>query len=108
MGVPGDNQADIACEERWRAYLEGIQSQDARSLTLLYDETARLLYALAYRVLNDPADAEEVILDVFHQVWTAGDRYDARRGSVWGWLTVMTRNRAIDRLRQASLRRTRE
>src|SRR6185295_10694540 len=96
------------CEQRWRSYLEGIQAHDTESLTLLYDETSRILYSLAYRVLNDPADAEEVILDVFHQVWNAGDRYDSSRGSVWGWLTVLTRNRAIDRLRKASLRRSRE
>jgi RNA polymerase sigma-70 factor, ECF subfamily len=98
----------VSCEHRWQSYLAGIRGRDPESLTQLYDETSRILYSLAYRILNDTADAEEVILDVFHQVWNAGDRYDPSRGTVWGWLTVMTRNRAIDRLRQASLRRTRE
>ena len=95
-------------EPRWRAHLAGIRAGDPRSLQALYDETARLLYGLAYRILNNQADAEEVILDVYQQVWTSAHRYDETRGRVWNWLTVMTRSRAIDRLRQANLRRTRE
>jgi RNA polymerase sigma-70 factor (ECF subfamily) len=95
-------------EARWRAYLEGIQARDPESLAKLYDESSRVLYGLALRVLADPSDAEEVILDVFHRVWNSVDRFDETRGTVWAWLSVMTRNRAIDRLRQASTRRARE
>ena len=95
-------------EQRWRRYLARIQDRDSAALQELYDESSRVLYGLAYRMLGDRADAEEVILDVYHQVWSSADRYDASRGSVWSWLTVMTRNRAIDRLRKSNLRRTRE
>jgi RNA polymerase sigma-70 factor (ECF subfamily) len=95
-------------EQRWRRYLARIQDRDSAALQELYDESSRVLYGLAFRMLGDRADAEEVILDVYHQVWSSADRYDASRGSVWSWLTVMTRNRAIDRLRKSNLRRTRE
>jgi RNA polymerase sigma-70 factor (ECF subfamily) len=95
-------------EQRWRAYLEGIRTRDAGSLQTLYDESSRVLYSLALRVLNDREDAEEVILDVYQQVWKAVDRYDPARGTVLAWLAVMTRHRAIDRLRQSNVRRTRE
>jgi RNA polymerase sigma-70 factor (ECF subfamily) len=95
-------------EPRWRACLEGIRTRDAGSLQTLYDESSRVLYSLALRVLNDREDAEEVILDVYQQVWKAVDRYDPARGTVLAWLAVMTRHRAIDRLRQSNVRRTRE
>jgi RNA polymerase sigma-70 factor (ECF subfamily) len=74
----------------------------------LYDETSRVLYSLAYRVLNDREDAEEVMLDVYQQVWNSAHRFDPARGNVLSWLAVMTRNRAIDRVRQSNVRRSRE
>jgi RNA polymerase sigma-70 factor (ECF subfamily) len=63
---------------------------------------------LAYRVLNDREDAEEVMLDVYQQVWNSAERFDPSRGNVLSWLAVMTRNRAIDRVRQSNVRRSRE
>ena len=95
-------------EERWRRYLDGIRAGNSEALANLYDETSSSLYGLALRVLNDPADAEEVVLDVYQQVWRATHTYDPGRGTVWGWLTVMTRSRAIDRLRSMGSRRARE
>jgi RNA polymerase sigma-70 factor (ECF subfamily) len=95
-------------EQKWRALVERIRARDAGALEALYDETSRVLYSLAHRVLNDREDAEEIILDVYQQVWNAADRYDPARGSVLSWLAVMTRNRAIDRLRQSNARRNRE
>jgi RNA polymerase sigma-70 factor, ECF subfamily len=88
--------------------MDGIRGRDPESLGRLYDESSRFVYGLALRILNDAADAEEVILDVFQQVWSLAEAYDASRGTIWSWLAVMTRNRAIDRFRQASTRRSRE
>lgn len=96
------------CDERWRACLDGIRRHDPDALAQLYDETASLLYGLAIRILNDPSDAEEIVMDVYQHVWKAADTFDAERGSVWGWLTIITRSRAIDRLRRAGSRRCRE
>jgi RNA polymerase sigma-70 factor (ECF subfamily) len=95
-------------EPKWRALLGRIRERDGEALQTLYDETSRVLYSLAHRVLNDREDAEEVMLDVYQQVWSSADRFDATRGSVLSWLAVMTRNRAIDRVRQSNVRRTRE
>jgi DNA-directed RNA polymerase specialized sigma24 family protein len=61
-------------DQRWREYVERIQGRDPSALQALYDETSRVLYSLASRVLNDREDAEEVILDVYQQVWNSADR----------------------------------
>ncbi len=74
----------------------------------LYDNTSPMLYSLALRILNDPADAEEVVLDVYLEIWRTPARFNAERGTVWALLNVMTRTRAIDRLRRAGTRRSRE
>jgi RNA polymerase sigma-70 factor (ECF subfamily) len=59
-------------------------------------------------MMKNKADAEEIILDVFEQVWRTAHRFDSARGSVWGWLMVMARSRALDRLRTAASKRGRE
>ena len=65
----------------------------------LYDRFAPTLLALARRVLDNHADAEEVLQEVFVQVWNRGERYDPARSSVSTWLVLIARSRAIDRLR---------
>jgi RNA polymerase sigma-70 factor, ECF subfamily len=93
---------------RWRGCLERIRMRDPEALAELYDDTSSLLYGLAMRILNDSADAEEIVLDVYQHVWKSAHTFDENRGAVWGWLAVLTRSRAIDRLRQAGARRRRE
>jgi len=88
--------------------MRGIGAQNPEALAALYDDTSRFLYGLALQILRDRADAEEVILDVYQHVWNHSRLYDETRGSVWNWLAVVTRNRAIDRLRQSNNRRARE
>jgi RNA polymerase sigma-70 factor (ECF subfamily) len=81
------------------ALIEGIVVRRAEALADLYDRYSHLLMALASRVLGDPADAEEVLQEAFLQVWNQAGRYDASRSSVSTWLVLITRSRAIDRLR---------
>jgi RNA polymerase sigma-70 factor, ECF subfamily len=88
--------------------MRGIRARNPESLASLYDDTSRFLYGLALHILRDPADAEEIIMDVYQYLWNHSAVYDETRGNLWSWLAVVTRNRAIDRLRQSSGRRARE
>jgi RNA polymerase sigma-70 factor (ECF subfamily) len=63
------------------------------------------LMLVAERILRNEADAEEVVTDVLWQAWRQASSFDSSRGSVSGWLMVLTRSRAIDRLRACNARR---
>ena len=76
-----------------------LAAGDADALALLYDRYAKLLYSLALRILEDSAEAEEIVQDVFSQAWAQASRYDAARAPVVAWLLMMARSRAIDRRR---------
>jgi len=72
---------------------------DQAALAEFYDRHGRAVYSLAFRILRDQRDAEEVVQDVFAQAWRESARYNTRRGSVMAWLMTLTRSRAVDRLR---------
>lgn len=76
-----------------------IAARDQQALAFLYDRHRSLLFALAMRILRDRAEAEEVLGDLFLQVWKQAGGYDRNRASVQGWLVNLCRSRAIDRLR---------
>lgn len=92
-------------EARKRASTEDAQAVrrigagDSDALADLYDRYAGMLKALAVRVLGDVGDAEEVLQEAFLQVWRQAGRWDPSRSSVSTWLVLITRSRAIDRLR---------
>ena len=86
-----------ATEEAQLVREVGAGSTDA--LSDLYDRYSGMLMALAFRVLRDRSDSEEVLQETFIQVWKQAERYDPARSSVSTWLVLITRSRAIDRLR---------
>jgi RNA polymerase sigma-70 factor (ECF subfamily) len=77
-----------------------IVQRDQAALSQLYDRYARVIYSLAFKMLGSAEEAEEVVLDTFAQVWREAHRYEASRGRVDGWLFLITRSRALDRLRK--------
>ena len=81
--------------------LTRIAQQDREALSQLYDRYARVMYSLAFKILNSVEEAEEVVLDVFSQVWRTAQNYDSQRGRVDNWLFLMTRSRSLDRLRKS-------
>jgi len=71
----------------------------ARALRELYRGAGGKVMAVALRILRDRGDAEDVVQEVFLEMWRRAERYDARRASLETWAVVIARSRAIDRLR---------
>ncbi len=76
-----------------------IASGHQDSLASIYGKYSSLVYSTALRILEDSAAAEEVLQDTFFQLWLSAGKFDPARGSLTGWLLVITRNRALSRLR---------
>jgi RNA polymerase sigma-70 factor (ECF subfamily) len=91
-----------------RALLERIGQGESEAFAALYDATSTRIHSLVLRILGNPADAEEVTLDVYMQAWRDAKRFDAGRGSVGAWLMTIARSRALDRLRSHESRQKRE
>jgi RNA polymerase sigma-70 factor (ECF subfamily) len=87
--------------------MERILRRDDSALEMLYDRYGRPVYALVLRISRQPASAEEIVQDVFLQVWRNADRYQNSRGPLGPWLFTVARNRALDflRLKQEKQRR---
>jgi len=80
--------------------IELIAQKSSDALTELHRRYSRLLFSLAFNIVGDQAWAEEITLDVFMRVWEKADTYQVDLAKVNTWLTRITRNRAIDVLRQ--------
>jgi RNA polymerase sigma-70 factor (ECF subfamily) len=86
-------------ESEWIVVVRAIAAQDARAMRILYERTHRLVFTLSLRITCCRETAEEVMLDVFHDVWRRAGEYDAAGGTVIGWILIQARSRALDRLR---------
>lgn len=73
---------------------------DENAMAALFDRYSRVVYSVALRVLRDPAAAEDVLQEVFMQIWRKPDAVAAGRGTVGAWLAVVSRNRSIDSIRR--------
>jgi RNA polymerase sigma-70 factor, ECF subfamily len=77
-----------------------IVQRDESALAALYDRYAGMLSSVLNRILRDTQAAEEILQDIFYELWRSASRFDPERGSLPGWLLVIARNRAISRLRR--------
>jgi RNA polymerase sigma-70 factor (ECF subfamily) len=80
--------------------VSAIRSGDQSAMAALYDRYSSIVYSVALRVLGDTGAAEDVLQDVFMQLWRNPGLFDSNRGSLGAWLAVIARNRAIDALRK--------
>ena len=81
------------------ALIKQVATGDQFALTALYEATNRLVFGLILRIVIDRATAEEVLLDVYTQVWRQAALYDTNRGAPLAWMMTIARSRAIDRIR---------
>jgi RNA polymerase sigma-70 factor (ECF subfamily) len=93
-----DSKARVP-EKHWSDLVQSIAAGDQQALYALYERSHRLVFTLSMRITSDQATAEEVTVDVFHDVWRRAATYDPAGGSVLGWILNQARSRAIDRLR---------
>jgi RNA polymerase sigma-70 factor (ECF subfamily) len=86
-------------EQDWAALVHSIAAGDELALHALYERAHRIVFTLIMRITANRETAEELTIDVFHDVWRRASRYDAANGTVLGWVMNQARSRAIDRLR---------
>jgi RNA polymerase sigma-70 factor (ECF subfamily) len=101
MVIPPQNDPAHLDDE---ALIQAIARGQSAALGVLYDRYGRLVFSLAYRILNDDGAAEEVTQEVFLQIWTKAGTFQSGLGKVSTWLTSVTRHRAIDDLRRKRIR----
>jgi RNA polymerase sigma-70 factor (ECF subfamily) len=94
-----DESRSRVSEEEWLQLVRAVARGDQSALYSLYQQTHRIVFTLIVRIIKDRETAEEVTLDVFHELWRRASSYDPANGSVVGWIMNQARSRAIDRLR---------
>lgn len=83
-----------------------IAKKNKTALATLYDKYSRLIYSLVYKVVQKHEDTEEVMQEVFLQIWEKAQYFDPSKGNVYVWIVTLTRNKAIDRIRSKYYRQT--
>jgi RNA polymerase sigma-70 factor (ECF subfamily) len=105
--LPGTRRTAIdSASARDGELIKAVAEGDADALAVLYDRHGTAVFSLCLRMLRDAEEAEELLEDVFWQLWRRADQFDPARGGALAYLLTLARSRAIDRLR-ARQRRTR-
>ncbi len=98
------SQARPETDARDQNLLAAVARRDERAFAELYDQYASILFGLMLRILHSRAEAEDVLQEVFLQVWQQAPSFDPTRGRPFTWLVTLARSRAIDRLRAVESR----
>jgi RNA polymerase sigma-70 factor (ECF subfamily) len=99
LGSPQDSVEVSHRDQDLVALIGRVAAGEQSALTAIYDATNRLVFGLILRIVVDRATAEEVLLDVYTQVWRQAASYDVSRGVPLAWVMTIARSRAIDRVR---------
>jgi RNA polymerase sigma-70 factor (ECF subfamily) len=78
------------------ALLAQVEQGDSQALASLYARYSKVVYSVSLRVLRDPASAEDVLQEIFMQIWRKPTAFSTEKGSLAGWLAILSRNRSID------------
>ncbi len=97
------NAIELKREEDLLSLMIRVAEGDQSAFTALYETTSKTVFGLVYKIIQDRATAEEVLLDVYTQAWRQAKNYDRNRGTPLAWLMTIGRSRAIDRLRSGRL-----
>jgi RNA polymerase sigma-70 factor (ECF subfamily) len=100
------NAIELKREEDLLSLMIRVAEGDQSAFTALYETTSKTVFGLVYKIIQDRATAEEVLLDVYTQAWRQAKNYDRSRGTPLAWLMTIGRSRAIDRLRSGRLEQT--
>jgi len=101
LGLSQGSIERSARDQDLASLIRKVADGDQSALSALLDSTSRLVFGLALRILGDRSTAEEVMLDVYTQVWRQAGSYDRKRGAPLAWILTIARSRAIDRLRSS-------
>lgn len=96
---PGKSKPTGIPEAEWVRLVQSIAAGDQLALHALYERASRVVFILSLRIAGSRETAEELTVDVFHDVWRRASTYDSDNGTVLGWILNQARSRSIDRLR---------
>jgi RNA polymerase sigma-70 factor, ECF subfamily len=99
--APGSDSDDLT------PLLRAAGRGDQTAFADLYDATAALVHGIVLRVVRDPSQSEEVVQEVFVEIWRLASRFDGTRGSVTSWMATIAHRRAVDRVRSEQSARNR-
>ena len=80
--------------------MAGIQATDPEALSQLYDRYSGIMKALILRIIHNDTEADDLLQEVFMEIWNQAKNFSARKGKPLGWIVILTRRRAIDALRK--------
>lgn len=100
IGHPSSSLSQRSPSAQEDRLLDGLRRRDPNAIADLFDRYGRMVYSVALRVLKDPGHAEDIMQDVFFNLWENPESFISSRGSFAAWLLVVARNRSIDALRR--------
>jgi len=104
---PGASTDDRSVDDPQLALIQRVGRGDQAAFADLYDVAAPLVHGIVLKVVRDPSHAEEVVQEVFVELWRIAPRYDSAKGTVTSWVATIAHRRAVDRVRSEQSARNR-